>query len=56
MEFHVGMGRSETIHEIGPLTRLAEDAGFTHVNFPDQPPLNRDVFLNMAMAAHNKPR
>ena len=53
MEFHIGMGRSETIHEIGPLARIAEDAGFTHINFPDQPPLNRDVFLNMAMAAQS---
>ena len=53
MEFHVGMGRSETIHEIGPLARVAEDSGFTHINFPDQPPLNRDVFLNMAMAAQS---
>ena len=31
MEFHIGMGRSETIHEIGPLARIAEDAGFTHI-------------------------
>lgn len=51
MEFHLGTGRNDTIHDIGGLAKHAEDSGFTHINFPDQPPLNRDVFLCMAVAA-----
>ena len=56
MEFHLATGRNDTIHEIAELARVAEDNGFTHVNFPDQPPLNRDVFLCMAVAAQNTKR
>lgn len=51
MEFHAGIGRYETVREIGELARLAEESGFSHVSLPDQPLLNRDVFVGMAAAA-----
>jgi 5,10-methylenetetrahydromethanopterin reductase len=56
MEFHAGIGRYETVPEIADLARVAEESGFSHVSLPDQPLLNRDVFVGMAAAALNTRR
>lgn len=56
MEFHAGIGRYETVREIADLARVAEESGFSHVSLPDQPLLNRDVFVGMTAAALNTRR
>jgi 5,10-methylenetetrahydromethanopterin reductase len=56
MEFHAGIGRYEPVREIADLARVAEDSGFSHVSLPDQPLLNRDIFVGMTAAALNTRR
>ena len=56
MRFGVGMGRSESVNEVGEHARLAEDSGFEHVTLVDEPFLARDVFTALAMVALNTER
>ena len=56
MRFGVGMGRSESVNEVGEHARLAEDCGFEHVTLVDEPFLARDVFTGLAVVALNTDR
>ncbi len=51
MQFSVGLGRNEAIYEIGKLAHAAEESGFSHITFVDQPNLSRDVHAMMTVAA-----
>ena len=53
MRFGVGMGRNESVNEVGELARLAEDCGVEHVTLVDEPFLARDVFTGLAVVAMN---
>ena len=56
MRFGVGMGRSESVNEVGEHARLAEDCGFELVTLVDEPFLARDIFTALAMVAVNTER
>jgi 5,10-methylenetetrahydromethanopterin reductase len=51
MQFHAAFGRQESVPEIAELAVVAEQSGFTHVSLPDQPALNRDVWIGIAASA-----
>jgi 5,10-methylenetetrahydromethanopterin reductase len=51
MQFHAAFGRRESVPEVAELAQLAERSGFTHVSLPDQPALNRDVWVELAAVA-----
>ncbi len=51
MQFTVGMGRNERMGEIESHAQVAEESGFSHVTFVDQPTFNRDTYTMMALAA-----
>ena len=51
MEFAVGIGRTESIHEVGDHARVAEECGFKYVTVVDIPFLGREVDSMMTMAA-----
>src|SRR5688572_17144434 len=51
MRFSVNAGRDESLKEIGELSRLAEDLGYSHLTLVDQQLGSRDVYLMMAAAA-----
>ena len=53
MDFAVGIGRTESIHEVGDHARVAEECGFKYVTVVDIPFLGREVDVMMAMAALN---
>ena len=53
MRFGVGMGRTESVNEVGEHARIAENSGFEHVTLVDEPFLARDVFTALAMVAIN---
>ena len=53
MDFAVGIGRSESIHEVGDHARVAEECGFKYVSVVDIPFLGREVDAMMTMAALN---
>lgn len=53
MRFGVGMGRSESVNDVGEHARLAEDCGFEMVTLVDEPFLARDIFTALAMVAVN---
>ena len=52
MNFAIGMGRNERMDEIAELARLADEHGFTHATFVDEPYLARDVHV-MATRANS---
>ena len=57
MDFAIGIGRTESMHEIGDHARVAEESGFKHLTIVDIPYLGREVDAMMTMAALNtKPR
>ena len=56
MDFSVGMGRNLRMDEIAGHTRVAEECGFSHLTFVDQPNLSRDVYVMMTVAALNSRR
>ncbi len=56
VDFSVGLGRNEAIYEIGDHAKVAEENGFSHVTFVDQPNLSRDVYTMMTVAALNTQR
>lgn len=51
MKFAIGIGRNETIHEIGDNARAAEQAGFDFLSAVDMPFLSREVDSMMTLAA-----
>lgn len=56
VDFAVGMGRNERMDEIAGLARLADECGFAHVTFVDEPYLARDVNVMATVAALNTRR
>lgn len=56
MNFAIGMGRNEHMHEIAELARLAEEHGFSYATFCDAPFLARDVHVMATVAALNTKR
>ena len=56
MEFGVGLGRNERMSEVPELSRIAEESGFSHATFVDQPYLSPDPMVCMAVAALNTRR
>ena len=56
MNFAIGMGRNERMDEIAELARLADEYGFTHATFVDEPSLARDVHVMATVAALNTKR
>jgi len=53
MKFAIGIGRNETIHEIGDHARVAEESGFDFLSAVDMPFLSREVDSMMTLAALN---
>ena len=53
MEFGIGTGRNERVHEIADLARIAEESGFEHITLVDQPFMSRDVHVGATAAALN---
>ena len=53
MDFAVGIGRTESITEVGDHARVAEQSGFKYVSVADIPFLGREVDSMMTMAALN---
>ena len=56
MNFAIGMGRNERMDEIAELARLADEHGFSHATFVDEPYLARDVSVMATVAALNTKR
>ena len=56
MNFAIGMGRNERMDEIAQLARLADEHGFTHATYVDEPYLARDVHVMATIAALNTKR
>jgi 5,10-methylenetetrahydromethanopterin reductase len=56
MRFVTGIGRNESIHEIGAVAKAAEDAGFWGITCVDQPHLSRDVYVMLARVAESTSR
>jgi len=56
IRFGVGIGRTESVIEVGEHARLAEDSGFEHITVVDEPFLAQDVFTALAMVAINTTR
>jgi 5,10-methylenetetrahydromethanopterin reductase len=53
IRFGIGMGRTETINEIGLHAKVAEDNGFEMATVVDEPFLARDAFTMLAVMAMN---
>lgn len=56
MRFVTGIGRNESVHQIGEVARAAEEAGFWAITCVDQPHLSRDVYVMLAKAAESTSR
>ena len=56
MDFAVGIGRTESMHEIGDHARVAEQCGFKYLTIVDIPFLGREVDSMMTLAALNTER
>jgi 5,10-methylenetetrahydromethanopterin reductase len=56
MKFGVATGRALSIGQIPRHAQVAEDCGFSYLGFVDQPSMDRDVHLMMAVAALNTRR
>lgn len=56
VDFAVGMGRNERMDEIAGLARLADECGFAHMTFVDEPYLARDVDVMATVAILNTRR
>ena len=53
LDFSVGLGRTESVHEIGEYARFAEDSGFKQLTLIDMPFVGRDVHTLMALSAQS---
>src|SRR5947209_3996518 len=51
LKFGIATGRGLSPKDVTGQARLAEDLGFTHMGLVDQPSLDRDVHVMMAVAA-----
>jgi len=51
IEVGVGLGRNERMSEVAELSRVAEESGFSHATFVDQPYMSPDVVVCMTIAA-----
>src|SRR5688572_6569387 len=56
LDFSIGIGRNETIHEIPDLARVAEECGSSDLTLTDQPIHGRDVHAMMTVAAMSTSR
>ena len=56
IEFGIGMGRNERMDEVGEISRVAEESGFSLITFVDEPFLARDVHVMCTVAALNTTR
>ena len=56
MQFAIGIGRNETINEIGDHARVAEECGFKYLTAVDMSYLAREVDAMMTLAAANTKR
>ncbi len=56
IDFGIGVGRNERMSEIGELSRVAEESGFSHITFVDQPYMSPDALVCMTIAALNTRR
>ena len=56
IEFGVGLGRNERMSEIAELSRVAEENGFSHASFVDQPYMSPDPMVCIAIAATSTQR
>ena len=56
MQFGVGLGMNLRVDEIADHSLVAEDSGFSHLTFIDQPNLTLDVHALMTIAALNTRR
>ena len=53
LDFSIGLGRKESLNEIGDYARVAEDSGFKQLTLVDMPFVSRDVHLMMALSAQS---
>ena len=53
MEFGIALGSNLRMEDIADYARTAEDSGFTHLGFVDQPLQDRDAWVSMTVAALN---
>jgi hypothetical protein len=51
VHFSVGMGRNLRADEAADHARVAEECGFSHLTWVDQPNLSRDMYVSLAVAA-----
>lgn len=56
MDFGVALGSNLRIDEIADHARVAEESGFSHLAFVDQPEVSRDMYVMMTIAALNTHR
>jgi 5,10-methylenetetrahydromethanopterin reductase len=56
VHFSVGMGRNLRADEAADHARIAEECGFSHLTWVDQPNLSRDMYVSLAVAALNTRR
>jgi len=49
VRFGIGMGRTESVNEIGLHAKVAEENGFEMATVVDEPFLARDAFTRMAL-------
>lgn len=56
MNFSVGMGRNLRADEAAGHAQVAEECGFTHLTWVDQPNLSRDLYVSLTVAALNTRR
>ena len=53
LDFSIGLGRNESVHEIGEYARAAEDSGFKQLTLIDMPFVGRDVHAMMLLSAQS---
>ena len=56
LEFGVGLGRNERMSEVAEISQVAEECGFAHATFVDQPYMSPDPMVCMTIAAMNTRR
>ena len=56
LNFGIATGRSLSHRDVAEQARLADELGYTHIGLVDQPSLDRDVHVMMAVAATNTRR
>ena len=54
MDFSVGTGRSESVHEAAGIAKAAEESGFSHITYLDVPNGARDVYAAVSHCVLSK--